>query len=94
MGEARNRMLQGLPPRGVNPNQPQQINVDLTGIPPRTCECGSDLFMVGFRVIPVSALVSPTGQAAEAQVPILVCMKCQKPFMAGKKETEGDGVKG
>lgn len=88
MGEARNRMLQGLPPRVMKPGEQIQVQVDLSKATPRICECGSDLFTAAIRVYTVSALLSPVGQELTAQTPVLVCQKCQKVLVLGLGQGE------
>lgn len=78
MGEARNRILQGLPPRGINQGQPMQVNVDLEKATQRACECGCVFFTAAIKVYTVSALLSPVGKELTAQVPVLICMECKK----------------
>ena len=82
MGEARERMLQGLPPRGMKPGE--QIQVDLTNAIPKVCECGCKFFIPVFQVFTVSALLSPIGQELTAQQPCLICLKCQEPLKIGE----------
>jgi hypothetical protein len=74
MGEARDRMLQGLPPRTMKAGE--QIPIDLKDATPKVCECGCDLFVPVMKVFTVSALISPIGQELAAQVPVLICQKC------------------
>ncbi len=82
MGEARDRMLKGLPPRILKPGD--QIQIDVKDIPPKKCECGCQYFIPVVEIYVVSALVSPTGQEMIAQKPILVCVKCKTAL--GNKE--------
>jgi len=78
MGEAARRLKMGMMPRGMNPGQPQQIQVDLKNATQRACECGCKFFIPVVQVFTVSALVSPVGQELTAQQPVLICMDCKK----------------
>jgi hypothetical protein len=80
MGEARERMLKGLPPRGMNHGEPIQVNIDLKDATPKVCECGCSLFTPAVQLYTVSALLSPIGKELTAQQPVLVCMECRKPI--------------
>jgi hypothetical protein len=77
MGEAPRRMELGLMPQGLQPGQPQQIQVDLTNATQRLCECGCKYFTPAVQVFTVSALMSPIGQELTAQQPVLICLECK-----------------
>ena len=78
MGEARERMKLGLPPRVMKPGEQVQIQVDLDKATPKVCECGCVFFIPVIKVFTVSAILSPVGKELTAQVPVLVCKKCDK----------------
>jgi hypothetical protein len=76
MGEARRLRDQGIQFKQLQPGQ--EIQVDLKNATPKICECGSKFFVAAIKVFTVSALLSPIGKEITAQVPVLVCQKCQK----------------
>jgi len=77
MGEALRRSELGFSPRGINSNQPQQIQVDLKNAIPKVCgKCNCEYFIPVIKLYTISALVSPTGQELTAQQPVLVCHNC------------------
>ncbi len=80
MGEAKQRMLKGLPPRVLKPGEQIQVNVDLDKATPKVCECGCQLFIPAVQVFTVSAILSPIGKELTAQQPVLVCLECRKPL--------------
>ena len=84
MGEAR-RTEQFRMQNGIQPGM-QQIKVDISKSPPRTCACGCKYFIPAVTVHTISALVSPTGQELTAQVPALICLECKEPLSLEKKE--------
>jgi len=61
--------------QGQNP-APVQLNVNPADLPAVLCECGFDIFVQGFKMRRVSALISPDGQDGYINVPGLACMKC------------------
>jgi hypothetical protein len=69
------------PPAIPNRNQqPQQINVDITGKTPSVCVCGNDTFRPAIQLYVISAIMSPTGQEIIAQNGVLACCKCEAAF--------------
>jgi hypothetical protein len=86
MGEA-NRRKQFMLQNGIKPGQQQQIQVDLTKAAQRSCACGCKYFTQAVTVHVISALLSPTGQELNAQVPALICMEC-KAVLALEKNNE------
>ena len=75
MGEARNRMMNGLMPQG--PKQ-QQIQIQVKDEWQRKCECGAVYFRQLFKAFVIPALVSPTGKEHLVNGFILVCDSCGK----------------
>ena len=63
----------------------QQIKVDISKSPPRSCACGCKYFTPAVTVHTISALMSPTGQELMAQVPVLICLECKEPLSLENK---------
>ena len=90
MGEARQRQLMGMPPRGGNRGGNIEYQVKIEDTAEHICTCGCKYFMEVKMVRILSALLSPTGQESIIPVPALVCLKCGSP-MDIKKAVVGDG---
>ena len=73
----------------MDPNQQQNVNVDLSKATTLKCEskrtdlekgiqveCGNTIFAPGFELKKISALVSPNGQTSVAPVQIFYCTHC------------------
>ena len=84
MGEAR-RTEQFRMQNGIKPGM-QQIKVDISKSPPRSCACGCKYFTQAFTAHTISALVSPPGQELAAQVPVLICLECKAVLEIVKQE--------
>lgn len=69
-------MVDKIPYRELKPGQ--QINIDLKDATQKICDCGCELFLPLMKVFTVSALVSPMGKELVAQVPALICWRCEK----------------
>lgn len=88
MGEARRRMdAGGFQIKPLQPGQQIQVQVDLKKATQMACACGCKYFTQAVTVHVISALLSPTGQELNAQVPALICMECktQLPLANEKK---------
>ena len=91
MGEAKRKADLGISMRQVRPGE--QIHVDMKHATQKSCECGSKIFIAGFHVFTVSALVSPVGKELTATQPVLICMDCKKVLKAETQEA-GDNLQG
>lgn len=89
MGEARRRMdAGGFRVNKLQPGQQLQVQVDLKKATQRSCACGCKYFTQAVTVHVISALLSPTGQELNAQVPALICMECKAQLPIEKLNKE------
>ena len=59
-----------------NPQQPQ-MKVDLSQSTAVTCEaCGHDVFIPAFKLLKLSALLSPHGKETMIPMQVFACAKC------------------
>ncbi len=66
--------------------QQQQISInpkDTTAIKCESCE--NEIFVEGFMLKKISAILSPSGREEMFNIPVPLCSMCGKPFM-GEKE--------
>ena len=55
----------------------QQIQVDLKNAEPMKCaKCGNSIFIQGYVIKKISAIMSPTGQEVIAPVQVFNCGNC------------------
>ena len=58
-------------------NQQMQMQVDLSQTTAEACEsCGNDTFVQVFKILKLSALLSPTGQPTMIPMQVFSCAKC------------------
>ena len=61
----------------------QTIHVDLKDAIDIKCTCGSSIFLPGFRVKKISALLSPTGKEMFLPIQTLICYACESELGEG-----------
>lgn len=66
----------------------EQIPVDLKNATQTICECGCQFFIPVVKLFMVSAILSPIGKELSAQVPVLICLECKKPWEPGKENSK------
>ena len=58
-----------------------QININPEDTSPVACKCGSEVFMQGFTLRRLSAIISPTGKEEVFTIPLMLCASCGEPLM-------------
>ena len=66
-------------PRKPIPQPKQQVQVDLKNAETMKCaKCGNSIFIQGYVIKKISAIVSPTGEEALIPIEIYSCGNCGK----------------
>jgi hypothetical protein len=58
----------------------QPIQIPLKDTKEMTCKCGSVVFLPGFGLRKISALISPTGREEISPMQVFYCVKCFEKF--------------
>ena len=63
--------------RPMKPLPKQQVKIDLSDADTMKCqECGNSIFIQGYVIKKISAIVSPTGEEVIAQIQVFNCGNC------------------
>ena len=63
--------------RPMNPLPKQQVKIDLSDADTMKCqECGNSIFIQGYVIKKISAIVSPTGEEVIAPIQVFNCGNC------------------
>jgi hypothetical protein len=54
----------------------QQVNIDLSKAHDLSCDCGNDIYEMGYKFKKLSAIVSPNGQETVIPIQIFMCSEC------------------
>jgi hypothetical protein len=64
----------------MDQNRPT-INIRPEDTEPVVCSCGGQIFQECFMMRRISAIISPTGQEEQFQIPVPVCIACGRPLV-------------
>ena len=63
--------------RPMNPLPKQQVKIDLSDADTMKCQkCGNSIFIQGYVIKKISAIVSPTGKEVIAPIQVFNCGNC------------------
>ena len=73
----------------MKPLPKQQVKVDLTDAETMTCQkCDNKIFLQGYVIKRISAIVSPTGQEVIAPIQVFNCGSCGELLDIGGEMSE------
>ena len=77
------------PQKPIPKPKPQQVNVDLKDAETMKCaECGNSIFIQGYVVKKISAILSPTGKEVIAPIQVFNCGNCGTMLPLGEELDE------